>query len=198
MSEAGRRQQRIDRQLALLERIADGDRMAFSVFYEDTLADARQVASALLRDAPHIEDVVQETYLRLWRGAKSYDASAGTPFAWFLTIARNCALNVVLDTENKNLSSGGGNIRVSQLAALESVAAPLETVVTDYAGLATDARAIDQLIDRLPARFCGLMHMIYREDMTFAEISTQLKLPVGTVKTRHRRALEMIRVMLLL
>jgi RNA polymerase sigma-70 factor (ECF subfamily) len=172
--------------------------LAFAAFYGDTLADTRHIASALLRDAPHIEDVIQETYLRLWRGAKTYDPSAGTPFAWFLTIARNCALNVVLDTENKNLSSGGGNIRVSQLASLESVAAPLSAVVTDYAGLAADMRTIDKLIDRLPYRFCDLMKMIYRKDMTFAEISIELKLPLGTVKTRHRRALEMIRVMLLI
>lgn len=194
----GQRHQRITRQVALLERISLGDRAAFDAFYDDTLADATQVASVVLLDASHIEDVVQETYLRLWRSAKNYQPSSGTPFAWFLTIVRNCALNVVMDTENRNLSSGGGNMRVSQLHGLESIAAPLEIVVTDYAAMATDIHSIDSLIDDLPLRFRELMQLIYREDMTFAEIAVLLDLPLGTVKTRHRRALEIIRVLLLM
>ncbi|MBC7611244.1 MAG: RNA polymerase sigma factor [Polaromonas sp.] len=194
----GKRQQRIYRQIALLQRITEGDREAFDEFHHDTLLDAIQVASAVLIDASHIEDVVQETYLRLWRSAKSYQSSEGTPFAWFLTIVRNCALNVVMDTENKNLSSGGGNIRMSQLHGLESVAAPLEIVVSDYAAMAADIHCIDALIDELPFRFRDLMGLIYREDMTVSEIAAYLKLPLGTVKTRHRRALEIIRVLLMI
>ena len=80
---------------------------------------------------------------------------------------------------------------------LDSIAAPLQMVVSDYAATQADCRYIDTLIDELPIRFRELMQMIYREDMTFAEIGAQLRLPLGTVKTRHRRALEIIRVMLL-
>lgn len=74
----------------------------------------------------------------------------------------------------------------------------LEIVVSDYAAMAADIHSIDGLIDDLPVRFRELMGLIYREDMTFSEITAYLELALGTVKTRHRRALEIIRVLLMI
>lgn len=64
--------------------------------------------------------------------------------------------------------------------------------------MATDIHSIDALMDELPVRLRELMGLIYREDMTFSEIAVHLELPLGTVKTRYRHALEMIRVLLMI
>ena len=70
--------------------------------------------------------------------------------------------------------------------------------MSDYAAMATDIYSIDALMDELPVRFREPMGLIYGEDMNFSEIAAYLELALGAVKTRHRRALELIRVLLMI
>ena len=90
--------------------IAAGEKAALARFYEQTYAAAYGLAVSILQNRQDAEDVVQDTYLKIWQAADCYQAQ-GRPRAWMLAIVRNTALmrlrqarrTVSLDGEDWNL-----------------------------------------------------------------------------------------------
>lgn len=79
----------------LLARIAAGDRAALVALYEGTAALLLAVALRVTRCRFDAEEVVQDTLLRAWREAASFDRHRGSALAWLATLARNRAIDVV-------------------------------------------------------------------------------------------------------
>ncbi|HEU4622304.1 MAG TPA: RNA polymerase sigma factor, partial [Burkholderiaceae bacterium] len=91
MSGANNQQQLAD----LLTRIATGDRLAFRAFYAATAPLLYAYALRLRVSGALAEDVVQDTYLRIWRYARGYDAARGaSPTTWAIQILRNRAVDL--------------------------------------------------------------------------------------------------------
>src|SRR5262245_65031274 len=80
--------------VALLERVADGDREAFATLYNKVSARLFGVVRRILPDGRVAEDALQETFLRIWQKASSYDSSVVPPMAWMATIAHNLAIDL--------------------------------------------------------------------------------------------------------
>ena len=78
---------------ALLAGLATGDRDAAAGFVRRIQSRVYGLAVTILGDPQAAEDVAQETFVRAWRHASSYDARRGSVSAWVLTIARNLALD---------------------------------------------------------------------------------------------------------
>src|SRR5882762_2633234 len=79
----------------LLEAVAKGDEAAFERLYAATRAKLYGVVLRILRRADLTDEVMQDTYLRIWRGAGEFDATIATPITWMVAIARNRALDLV-------------------------------------------------------------------------------------------------------
>ena len=82
-----------DRDRELLGRVANGEIAALKRLYEEHAARAMAIAVRVLRDPNEAEDVVQETFLELWRRAPQYDGGRGGAVAWVVTIARSRAID---------------------------------------------------------------------------------------------------------
>jgi RNA polymerase sigma-70 factor (ECF subfamily) len=78
---------------ALLAGLATGDRDATAGFVRRFQSRVYGLALTILGDAHAAEDIAQETFVRAWRHASSYDARRGQVSSWLLTIARNLALD---------------------------------------------------------------------------------------------------------
>ena len=79
----------------LLNRTANGDRASFKALYRKTAPKLFGIVLRIVRDKSTAEDILQETYVRIWRNAESYSSSAGEPLGWLASIARNGAIDIL-------------------------------------------------------------------------------------------------------
>lgn len=164
----------------LVRRAAAGERSALRGIYDRLAARVLAVGRAVLGDGAEAEDVVQETFVEVWRRASEFDATRGTPEAWVLVIARSRALN-----RRRARGSAG---RTAEAAALEPGAdAPLPD---DLAGVAAGRSRLATALQALPAEQRKVIELAYFEGLSQREIAAHTGQPLGTIKTRAKLGLE--------
>lgn len=162
---------------ALLQRVAAGDRgAALEELYERYERRVWAVGLRRLRDRGGAEDVVQETFVRLWRAATRFDPERGTVGALLMTIAYRTAADL-------------GRKRAGQGTVVSLDVDVTDDPVEPHGG--TEAEAQILLRDELQAALATLsdeqreiLRLHFQEDLSQAEIAERLDLPLGTVKSR--------------
>jgi RNA polymerase sigma-70 factor (ECF subfamily) len=178
--------------LDLLRRIAVRDETALADMYDRHSRLAYSVIMRILRSSSDAEDVLQETFVRVWSRAETYDARLGSPAAWLTRIARNRALDRL---RAKRVRS---DISVEPGAGRDGEAAWLpepetrETPEVVLQGNAT-AGALRAAMADLPVAQRELIDAAFFEGYTHHELSTRFGVPLGTVKTRIRTGLMAMR-----
>src|SRR5499433_965219 len=79
----------------LLSAVAKGDQAAFERLYAATRAKLYGVVLRILRRADLAEEVMQDTYLKIWRSAGEFNPRMASPMTWMIAIARNRAIDLV-------------------------------------------------------------------------------------------------------
>ena len=80
---------------ALIAAVARGDRAAFRSLYDATAPKLLGVILRIVKTRAEAEEVLQDAYIRIWNNAGRFDAAAGTPNAWMVSIARNRAIDII-------------------------------------------------------------------------------------------------------
>jgi RNA polymerase sigma-70 factor (ECF subfamily) len=148
-------------------------KLAFSLIYR------------IVRDIGVAEDLVQETFLRVWNRSQGFDAERGALGPWLLAVARNRAIDYVR-------SSGG---RMSR-GALELEAAEHPAVFVNFEAevLSQDrARLVRGALGRLNENQRHVIELAYFEGLSQSEMAERMGQPLGTVKTWVRTALKNLR-----
>ena len=165
---------------ALLERVALGDSAALRALYERCSGRAFSIALRILRSRHEAEEVLQETFLHVWRRAKDYDAVRGGPEAWIVTIARSRAID--------RLRSAGVAARAVEnkddFAPTAANPMPIE-----MAEQRQSRELVEIALKELPPEQRAVVELAYFEGLTQREIADRTGDPLGTVKTRVRLAL---------
>jgi RNA polymerase sigma-70 factor (ECF subfamily) len=174
--------------LALLQRIAARDEAALGALYDRHSALAYGVILRILRDPADADDVLQETFVRVWSRAETYDAHLGSPAAWLTRIARNRAIDRLRARRvRRHISVDPGLTADGDPAPLpepEDHVTP-EVVVQD----AATSGALRAALQLLPAVQRQLIEAAFFEGYTHHELSARFGVPLGTVKTRIRTGL---------
>ena len=189
---------------ALVREVAAGSEAALGELY-DRYADAvHAAASRLTSDRQVAEEVVQETFLALWNRAELFDEGVGSLAAWLHAIARNRTVDRLRAAGRRPtliaLASAAGRDEEGS-AALDRLVARGTVIGGAGLGGAPDAElAATELRDvlrhalaELPEPERTAIVLAYREDLSQSEIADRLGWPLGTVKTRTRRALLRLR-----
>ncbi|HEX6805389.1 MAG TPA: sigma-70 family RNA polymerase sigma factor [Terriglobales bacterium] len=137
------------------------------------------VALRVLGEAAAAEDVLQEIFMQLWRNPASFDASRGNLAPWLAVIARNRALDILRK-------------RRPQSEISETVV----SVEVDLAAGADRKRVVEKVratMQQMPAPQRSALEMAYFEGYSHSEISQKTGEPLGTIKTRIRTGLMMLR-----
>lgn len=170
---------------ALVERIMAGDEGALAALYDRYAGMLFAMLVRILRDTSAAEEVLQDLFLQLWRGASRFDASRGSLAAWLLVIGRNRALSRLR-----------GKGRHETLADSEEFS--IEAVPSS--GNLEDEVARMQLMERLRGAMAALpqeqreaVELAYFEGMTQTEIAARVGCPLGTVKSRVRAAMQTLK-----
>jgi RNA polymerase sigma-70 factor, ECF subfamily len=199
---AGDRQRAED--AALVREIAAGSEDALGTIYDRYVDAVYAAASRLTADRQVAEEVVQETFLALWNRAELFNPAVGSLAAWLHTIARNRTVDRLRAAGRRPnlvpLSATSGEDEQDS-AALDRLVAT--GTVLGGAGLgpgpegelvATELRLVlREALDELPDVERTAIVLAYREELSQSEIAERLGWPLGTVKTRTRRALLRLR-----
>jgi RNA polymerase sigma-70 factor (ECF subfamily) len=164
----------------LFARVAAGDAQALRALYDRYASRALAIALRILGGRPESEEVVQETFLELWRRARDFDRQRGAAAAWIAAMARNRAID--------RLRSRGVYARHQSELADEPVrpsATPLEDVEQRIA-----RESIGAALAELPVEQRRSIELAYFEGLTQREIAERTGEPLGTIKTRMRLGLE--------
>jgi RNA polymerase sigma-70 factor (ECF subfamily) len=191
----------------LMAGVVAGDESALAELYDRHADAAFRLSYRLLGDRGLAEEVVQETMLAVWEKAEGYDPGIASLAAWLMTITRNRSIDRLRARSRRpgplTLGAAGDprDARGQTLdAAIEdgrlvaAAPAPLDPeALVDAAWL---REAVRDALDGLPLPERRALELAYYEELTQSEIAARLGWPLGTVKTRTRRALYRLRTVL--
>jgi RNA polymerase sigma-70 factor (ECF subfamily) len=174
--------ERRDHLSLLIARAAEGEDAAFSELYALTHQKMRKTVRAVYDGGVEVEDILQDAYLKIWRNALQFNPALSSPISWMSVIVRNTAIDArrlkVLPTIDLDLAS------------LVPAPAPDSADEFDYErALPIAANAIRQL----PHDRQALLSLAYIDGVSRQSLSERFGVPVSTIKTWLRRALEKVR-----
>jgi RNA polymerase sigma-70 factor (ECF subfamily) len=167
---------------ALMVHVAAGDTEAFDELYRRHNRRVLAHARTLCASRELAEEVAQEAFISLWRGAHLYRPERGTVSAWLSGMVRNRAIDAWRRAA----------IRPVEVEALEEGPRQLRNAIGADAWSPDRAAALE-LIAELPTGQKEAIFLAYFGDMTHVEIAAGTDLPLGTVKGRIRLGLEKLR-----
>jgi RNA polymerase sigma factor (sigma-70 family) len=167
-------------------RVAGGDRAAFEELYQRTSAKLFGVCLRILPMRQEAEEALQEAYLSVWRRAGSFDGARGRPMTWLITLARNSAIDRL---------RAGGRISTAPIDLADQVAdsTPIASALVESD---EDERRLAYCVGTLDAGEASLIRTAFFEGSTYAELAERAATPLGTIKSRIRRALAKLRACL--
>jgi RNA polymerase sigma-70 factor (ECF subfamily) len=172
----------------LMERIRRGDEAALAALYDRYAGLILTVALRIVGDRELAEEVMQDSFLRVWNASATYRTSRGQVSGWLIGITRNRAIDLLRSRQHKT--------RLRERTPLpepgeeDSFGVPDETDAVETRQAVTDALAGLSIAQR------QVVELAYYGGMSQSEIARQLGEPLGTIKSRTRVAMEHLRVTL--
>jgi len=147
-----------------------GDKKAITLLYENYADALFGVILKVLNDEELAQDALQETFIKVWRNAKSYNAKKAKLFTWLYRIAYNTTIDKVRSQTNK--ISKEVQIEASNVYMLTS-----ESLNQDVMDIKTHLKSLDE-------KYQIVINALFFEGMTQQEASDELDIPLGTIKSR--------------
>jgi len=163
----------------LVARLKSGDENAFSEMYDRYCAALNGVIVRIVRDEEASQDVLQDSFIKVWKNIQSYDSSKGSFFTWMLNIARNTSIDALrkLKREGKSENQNWEN----SVDVIGTVQQNVNTI------------GLSKLVEQLPVEQRTMIEYQYFNGYTQQEVADELGMPLGTVKTRTRLAMRELR-----
>jgi RNA polymerase sigma factor (sigma-70 family) len=167
---------------ALLVAIAGGDRAALRALYAAESRRLYGLALAILREPAAAADAVQDTFLRVWNRAGSFDPARGEAGAWLAAVLRHIALDLARargrETPTDDPTLGDAPVEDDPVARLDGAA---------------DAVRLRECLERLEEKNRRSILLAFVDGLSHSQIAARLDLPLGTVKAWIRRGLASLR-----
>jgi len=160
---------------AAIARCAAGERSALKVIYDIEAPRMVGVARRMLRRQDLAEEAVQDAFMRVWRGARTFDPQKGAARTWLYTILRNCALSILRD---EGRFTTGEDIGEEAAPSSENALARLP-----------ESSALRRCLEQLDAERRNVVVLAYVHGLSHGELAGRLGVPLGTVKSWVRRSL---------
>lgn len=172
---------------ALLRRIATGEETALRALYDRYGGRLLAVAQRILGDRGRAEDVLQEAFVSVWNNAASHDDRDGSAFAWLYSIVRFKAIDLIRREQRQH----------ALVDAASRDAARATVMPADQEAAVDDRRQVARLnecLERLGEDTRAMIARAFQHGYSHSEIAEIEGLPLGTIKSRIRRALIGLRV----
>ncbi|TXE07135.1 RNA polymerase sigma factor [Seonamhaeicola algicola] len=147
-----------------------GNKKAISLLYENYADALFGVIKKVISDDETAQDVLQESFVKIWRYAKKYDASKAKLFTWLYRIAYNTAIDKIRSVKNKS----GNEVQIETSVVYTFTADSINQDVLD----------LKKHLGTLDEKYQIVINALFFEGMTQQEASDELNIPLGTIKSR--------------
>jgi len=170
--------------------VQKGNAEALAQLYDSTSKPLYSLALRILGNAADAEEVLLDVYQQIWRAANSFDPGRGGVWNWLVLLTRSRALDRLRNTASKRQHE------VAALPEQQSAVASSAPVPEQASILAEQETTVRRAIRTLPAEQREALELAYFSGLTHNEIAARLGVPLGTIKTRIRSAMDKLRVAL--
>jgi len=173
-----------------LVRIARGDSQSLTRLYEECAAALFGLALKTMRNEADAEEIMLDVFEQVWRTAHRFDPARGGVWRWLIVMLRSRALD--------RLRSAAAKRDRKQLAMPEDWDLASEDPLPDHATIFLQERTlINRALQRLPEEQRQAVELAYFSGLTHVEIASELGVPLGTIKSRIRAAMDKLRIFLM-
>lgn len=169
----------------LLARLRSQDEWALSALYDRHGRLAFSLAYRIVGNPETAEDVVQEAFLSIWRRAQTYRPERGSVRNWLLSVVRNRAIDVV-----RGRATSPATMLVDDLPLVAPDSPETEAI------RAAEGRTVRAALAELPPEQREVVELAYFGGLAYPEVAARTGVPLGTIKSRMRLALERLRALL--
>jgi len=166
-------------------RLRSRDRVALEYLYDHYSAALYGVIFRILKKEEIAEEVLQDVFLKIWDRFDSYDATKGRLFTWLSNVARNQAIDKTRSREISQEQKTGG---------IDNVVSRIDNAA--FTELAVEGIGLTQVLKHLPEEQQFVVEYLYYKGYTQSELAEEFNIPLGTVKTRLRLAMQHLRTTL--
>lgn len=168
-----------EEELVLLLKQQSND--AFNYLYQHYSHVLYGVVKRVVSDDQTAQDVLQEVFVKIWSNIGRYDPAKGRIYTWMINIARNAAIDKLRSK---------GEIMKGKIQTGDDIVINTEKGTTERS---TDTIGLRKAVDGLEPEYRAIVELAYFNGYTQDEISRVLDIPLGTVKTRMRHAMKVLR-----
>ena len=188
ISKRRRDQATVEADREFMSALQSGTQDGFTAFYRRFSPGIFSMIYQILQDQKESEDVLQESFVQMWKKSSTYDCARSSLFTWAVMISRNRAID--------RLRSRQRRMRATEAFTVESSVSPTATEQLsggDALTSADDHQHLRSAIETLPDQQRQAIELAFFGGMTQVEIAAKLEAPLGTVKARIRRGLLALR-----
>ncbi|WP_421525568.1 RNA polymerase sigma factor [Pseudomonas yamanorum] len=166
----------------LLAQCSLGNRQAFETLYRSVAPRLHGVALRFMGRPDLAEDVLQESFVRIWFNASRYEAHLSAPLTWMINITRNLAIDQLRKHREQPLADG------QQDAMADESPSAHELLDSER-----EAHALNRCLDSLEGMQRQSITVAYFQGLSCSELADHLAAPLGSVKSWIRRGMERLR-----
>jgi RNA polymerase sigma-70 factor (ECF subfamily) len=168
----------------LISLVESADAEAFATLYDRHNRAAFSLAYRMMGERQASEDLTQDAFLKVWRGASSYRAERGSVRTWILSIVHNRGIDQLRSHASRRRTQ-------DRIEASAPRSQPSEAFAETWRNAQRDQ--VREALNTLPPEQLKILELAYFSGYTHVEIAKLLRLPLGTVKGRMRLGLKKIR-----
>jgi RNA polymerase sigma-70 factor (ECF subfamily) len=166
----------------LVMAIRNKENVGAEALYEMYSSSLYGVIYRIIQHEEIAEDLLQDTFIRIWNSFSSYDSTKGRLFTWMVNIARNISIDKTRSKDFRNSS---------KTEDIENNVLSMEMQSGNI--LNPEVMGLKELVAKLKPEQKIILDLVYFRGFTHAEVSEELEIPLGTVKTRLRNAIISLR-----
>ncbi|WP_339715611.1 RNA polymerase sigma factor [uncultured Kriegella sp.] len=163
----------------IVELLKERNEKAISLLYENYSDTLYGVAYKVVRDEELAQDVLQESFIKIWKKSDSYDASKAKLFTWLFRITRNTAIDKLRSVNTK--SDKEIQMDVSDVYNL------------GVEGIRPEFMDMQENLEKIESKYQIVLEALFFQGMTQQEASDELDIPLGTIKSRLKIGLRELR-----
>ena len=179
--------QQLAAEIALLRRVAQGDRRSFEELYDRFSGVLFSIANRVLNNQEAAEDVLQDVFIQIWEKAPLYDPARGKPMTWAVTLTRNKAIDRLRSTQRRSRLQDDVQ-RESEAFEQFDDRSSFDEVASGESG-----KLVREAVQKLSKDHREAIELAFFSSLTQTEIAERLNEPLGTVKARIRRGMMKLR-----
>ena len=167
---------------ALVALLQVKDQRGFSILYDNYSSALYGVILKIVRTEEIAADVMQDSFVKIWKNIEGYNRTKGTLFTWMLNVARNTAIDKIRSQDYQNSQRNQD---------LDSTVEIIDNQGSSQFDV--DAIGLKKVVENLRPEYRQMIDLLYFQGYTQAEVADEFGIPLGTVKTRVKAAIIQLR-----